>query len=301
MAEVTEAGVTISSPQATEDQVKAAFLAGKPDEKPAEPKVEEKQEDKEPEKLTHKERRDPKARIAELVRQREITAAELRATREELDRLRLERKAEPPPQENDPKYKDYSEFVDDKVKHEAKRLIEEREHQKVAEREEFLANRVKVQMAAAYRDRIQATLEADPKFFDNVSEDMRALVPVVAMKSGETPGPLNVVAQEIFMSEVPDRLMRYFSKEKEHLRRIATMRSPRDIAREIAKIEARLVVDENTGSSAQVTAQKAVSKASPPARPVAGTPTSEGEVSAELDGDEYTRRRLLELRKARGL
>ena len=80
-------------------------------------------------------------------------------------------------------------------------------------------------------------------------------------------GPLNVMADEIVISEQAPGLLTYLSENPQEIQRIATLRTPREIQREMAKLETRV------GAAPAVTSpERGVSKANPPVRTVTGSP-----------------------------
>lgn len=126
----------------------------------------------------------------------------------------------------------------------------------------------------AFKDRVAKAAEADESFMERTAPLARAMQPSFTLPQGRPPGPIHVLTDEIITSPSAPALMEHFSAHPEEFRSIATLRNPREIARAVAKIEARLEgatagttsSDERPGSSPEI------SKARPPARPVAGSP-----------------------------
>lgn len=92
---------------------------------------------------------------------------------------------------------------------------------------------------SAFGTQIQATLAKEPEFFAGLDARVRSLVPVDGLKAGETPTPLNRIAQEIFVSPIATDLMRHLSAHPDELDRIAGL-SPEAITREMGKLEGKV-------------------------------------------------------------
>lgn len=117
------------------------------------------------------------------------------------------------------------------------------------------------QMTAAQRARVDGFVgklnearAADPEFVNKLTPEVRALKPFDALLPGESGGPLNVVAEQIFDSPVADKVLLHLSQHPQDLQRLATVpahieRMPRAvraqqhiqwIVREFGKLEGSL-------------------------------------------------------------
>ena len=75
----------------------------------------------------------------------------------------------------------------------------------------------------------------------------------------------------------------YLSEHPDQFQRIASLKTPRDVSREMAKIEARL-----EAATASTSSRPSVSKAKPPVRLVTGSPaTATVEPSDESSFDDH--------------
>lgn len=231
-----------------------------------------------------------KARVEQATRKAAEARREVERERARADRLEqrlsaLERERTPPPQrqaepaKEDPKpqeaeFETYPDFVEATARWAA------RQERRAAEAEQV--RRAQASQRAqrigghvdAFKDRVAKAAEADESFMERTAALARALQPSFTLPKGRQPGPIHVLTDEIITSQSAPALMEHFSAHPEDFRRIATLRGPHEIARAVAKIEARLEgatagnpsSDEHPGSNPEI------SKAKPPARPVAGSP-----------------------------
>lgn len=142
-----------------------------------------------------------------------------------------------------------------------------------------------------------AELAQNPDFLSGLSENVAGLVPSFVVQSeGQEIGPENVLADQIILAgKHAPALMRYFTEHDDEYQRIAALRAPRDVVREVAIIETRLDAAET------VPAKRASqpSKAPPPIKPVQGSPSAADplEDADNLSDDEYLTRRMKQVRQ----
>jgi len=257
-------------------------------------------------------RHDPQARVAQATREaaearREAAAAreEAAKARAELEHARSARQIEAPPkppkESADPgapkveDFEDYAEFTRATARYEyqaeAKRAQEaQRSHQRSQQMGEY-ENRYKASVVKAK--------EADPDFWSKIGDHVAVLYPTFKLLQMAERGeishddprfgdPRTYIADEI-VDNVDDApaLMVYLSEHKDEFQRIAALRSPRAITREMAKLVTSLGV-ETTATNPK----PSVSKAPPPVRPVTGAPqvADEGTYREGMSLDEYSKR-----------
>lgn len=126
-----------------------------------------------------------------------------------------------------------------------------------------------------------------PEGLSKLSAEVQALKPTYdAIMAGEPITALNAVADEILDSPVSGEVMLYLSEHPNELQRLATLRTPRDIAREMAKLETRL----ESAPLGTSPSKPEGSKAKPPVRPVTGAPvTADADPDDDTPYDEYVR------------
>lgn len=118
-----------------------------------------------------------------------------------------------------------------------------------------------------FRQRADKLRETDPEIDTKVADYIKEIDPHYAMPAGQEPGPENFLVSEVIKSKHGPELAVYLSENPDEFRRIATAQDPWEITREVAKLEVRLGAPAGTPPP-----ERTVSKASPPVRPVTGTP-----------------------------
>jgi hypothetical protein len=282
----------------------------KPDEKADEKGEAQAAEETEAEKEDKRKkvsREEAKARVLEKTREaaelRRALAAE-RAEKEELKR-RLTPQAEKAGDDKAPnwdEYEDASKYMEDltsyRVRQERKAWEAEqaqaRQEQQKQHYEHARQQRV-AEIETGFAGQIDAARESNPEFNETTVELAQVLVPSYRLEPGERPGPLNVITDEMMQSERGAELLLHLSQHPDEFKRLAELRTPRDITREMAILERSL-------AAAPKPLPAEPSKAKPPIRPVAGTahPGDPNELSDTLPFDEWvTRRRGQERAKRR--
>jgi hypothetical protein len=294
--------------EAEEKVSKAASELGKKGGKAAAEKraTEAKEESKGEEKLG-KPRDDPKARMLEATRKESEAKKALAEERRQRDEERAEWKRrleaiearvngnssgerrpeprgehDPEPQEKD--FETYAEFVKAGARWAARQEYRETQRQRqVYEQAERYAREVENHVQNWHK----RVTEALPDAVDRIHPALLGLTPSYLLDQNQQPGPGNWLANEIIASEHSHGIMLYLTENEDVLQRIATLRTPRDIAREVAKIESRLeAAPAGTGSRPEA------SKAKPPVRPVTGSPNAADplDVDDETPFEEHVRR-----------
>lgn len=266
------------------------------------------------EKPLGKPRNDPKARMLEATRKEAEAKTQAKALQAERDALKAEnerlkrppvtdvppssaprQEVHPPlpagaaakPDANDPKWKSWEEYTEALTDWKIAATLTEREAkaQEARKLEEFGKGVERV--VQSFRGRLQEALK-DESFKQVLEELGQHLIPSVNVPQGQRLTPTNVMADEIVVSERGPEIMRYLHSNPDHFQRIATLQDPRQISREMAKIEAYVEKAEDAAPTA--TAPKAVSTARPPVRPVTGGPSNaEVEVTDDMPLKEYAR------------
>lgn len=270
------------SPATTSDEDDESTDEKKASESEPEDEDGDEQEDKESEKdkKLGKPRNDPRARMLQATRQ---LAEERRAhqeTRSQIDELRAEieamktgktRSPNEPKAESRPhtserpdpaQYDDYESYLDARDEWNLRRWTEQA--QKQAQRE------------AAMSEQDRALSQAIQKFRESVGQDVSAWSEeVLSLKTefqladGERPSGENWIANElVFNPESAAPLGLYLSQHPDEFQRIASLSTPRDVSRAMAKLEARLEAA-NAGNGSERVEK---SKAAPPIKPVRGAP-----------------------------
>jgi hypothetical protein len=229
-----------------------------------------------------------KRQVAEERRERERLAAEVAA-------LRAGKQEAPPPKPNgdaEPQQADF-ETYEDYVKATAnyvarKAAAEHYEKQRQEAERRYMATAYQTAIEskiAEFQGRLRKTAETDPELMDRISPEVIGLQPSFTLAQGERPGPTNVIADELISSEHAPALMLHFTEHPDDLQRIASLRTPRDIAREMAKLEARL-----DAATTATSPKPQVSKANPPVRPVTGAPhTVDAEPGPDASYEDFKR------------
>lgn len=276
-----------------------------PAEKAAADEDEEKPEESEEQKRERLSKRDARSRVLEATRKeseakRRAAEAEQRAALLEARLAEIERRVAPKPEEtparesaptdDDPEpredeFEDYGQYVRAaarwEYRQEAKKHEAIRQQQMVA----VAAQRAIQQTVSTFTSRIAEARKNTPDFDARV-EAVAALQPTIELPDPEQATGENFLADELLNSEMAPALMLHLSAHPDELQRIALLTSRRAMAREVAKLEARL-----EAATTRPTASSPVSKAHPPVRPVTGTPTTVDEPDPENeDFDAYMRR-----------
>ncbi|HEX6038909.1 hypothetical protein [Longimicrobium sp.] len=285
---------------AAEARKKAAKAkpAAEPEQPEAEAKPEENEQEAEREQAEPRKgnpRHDPTARVAQATREAAEArreAAELKRRLAELE-ARVSRPADPTPaqpaqpqrqaapapdEDQEPKeddFENYADYVKAAGAHAARRefrQLQERQ-QREARAAEFQASvrgyvtKFSERLAAAGQG--ETPEERHAEFMSRLSPEVQNLRPSLSLEHPSMAGPLNVLADQIVASEHSAGLLVFLSENPDALQRFATLRSPHDVVREVAKIEYRL-----EAATAGASAKPAVSQAKPPFRPVNGTPST---------------------------
>lgn len=190
-------------------------------------------------------------------------------------------KVDPDAEPNQADFEDYADYTKAVGKHAAamefKRLQgEAQKHAQASQFVQAMDARVKT-----YNERMKTAAEADPTFRQKVAE-IEGMLPLPSefLDDPKQFGPYHVVSDELTRSEKAPALMLYLAEHPEVLQRIASLGSPREVSREMARIEGRL-----DGATTATRVLPQVSQAKPPVRPVTGAPhTAE---SVPDDGSSY--------------
>lgn len=256
-----------------------------------------------------KPRDDPRARVQQVTREHAETKRQLEAERREKEEMRrrldeIERRTRTPeeqeaerrrddsrkpptppakPQAED--YDDYEKYLDardewnlERGRHEAAVHTRAREH----------ADRV-TGIMGTYREAVQKHFGEDREFLGKFSEEVLGLRSSLVLDRGEAPSGRNWIADELVMS--PDsaaRMMLFFTEHPEELQRVASLRTPREVTREMAMLYKALDAA-TAGASSE---GRPVSRAKPPVVPVPGGPAADesGGYREGMTLDEYLSR-----------
>ncbi len=258
-------------------------------------------------------RHDPTARVQEATREAAEARRELVSERTERQRLAAEmaqvravldaaargqrgapaERAQNGGKPTEEEYENYADFVEARARWAARQEYSQ------------VANYAAQQHAEAKRTErigkdvdamIERVTAASPNWGQEFSQEVLSLTPSFMLPAGGRVGGDNIVADEIVRSQHGPGLMAHFTANPTDLQRIASLRTPREIAREMAKLEARLDAA-TTGDSAKAES----SKAKPPVRPVTGSPQDADptEPTDDLPFDEWVRRANAKDRRAR--
>lgn len=295
----TEAPEPVVEGEEPEDEVKkAASTLGKEGGKASAAKRAAETSEDEPEgddRPLGKPRHDPKARMLQATREAAELKRQLAAEGRERERLAAELNAEraarargadpePQPPARDPNakpekddFETYEDFVAARARWEARdefqaRSREFHQQRQVMERRQAIHGR-----AGEFVEHINEFEKADPQFREKVAPEIVGLRCSFDLHPGEMVGPDNIIADRIFDSDVAPRLMLHFTEHPQDFQRIASLRTPMEIIRAMARLEGRL-----EAATAGTSPRQSVSTAKAPVRPVMGTPQAE---SGELDDD----------------
>lgn len=238
-----------------------------------------------------KPRHDAKARMLQKAREAKSLKAEVereRTARQALERRLAEGTAPQKPKAAEattdapakPKAEDfdnYEDFVEARARFAANEEWEKREKAS-QEQAQFTARDNSIREAVTtFQSRFEEAAKADPAFTDKTRDLAGFLRPSFLLGKGEPRDQFTAIADEIITSEQAPALMLHLSEHRDDLQRIASLGSPRAIAREMAKLEERL----GAAPTSAPAPRGEVSKARPPIRPVAGTPYTADQVPGE--------------------
>jgi hypothetical protein len=200
---------------------------------------------------------------------------------------------DPQPKQED--FEDYGEYVEKRARWAAR--DEHRQAQRQAQAHSAAKAYVDTigGVVNKFHERLTSAGNGDrAAFLESINPAIAGLRPSFLLDEGETATTHTVIADEIVDSEKGPQLMRYFSDHQDEFQRIATLRTPRDIAREMAKLEAKLdgATSGNPPSQSRPPGRaQAFSPAPPPVQPVTGMPNiAEGQGYREgMSLDDYAR------------
>lgn len=243
-------------------------------------------------KVTNAEaRHDPIARVEQAIaRQRE---AERRADAAERKALDLEAKSKKTPEVETPAAKfaawdtwsaehadaSYEDYLDAR----ADFRLEQRES---AKKQTETATKTTADADArfkAYDQKIAAETAKDADWLEQIDPALRALVPISALREGETPTFGNVISEAILRSDHPVGLLKHFTAHPEDSQRLSTL-PPDAFFRALGTIEARL--DAATPGPAPVV----ISHAKSPITPVGNSPSTSDEPSDDESVEKFIAR-----------
>jgi hypothetical protein len=249
------------------------------------PEPEKAKADEDEEKLG-KPRDDPRARMLEATREaaaakreRDAIKAELAAERAKAKTApeqRPEPKAEPgakakPKVEDFQSYEEFTEALTD-YKLDAKLEARNREDQTRSQRQQVHSDVGRWKQG--FSQRVGEFAKTDPDFNTRLSPDILALKPVYdAVLSGEQVEAKHYIADEIIGSHKAPELLVYFSEHRDEFQRIAALKTPHAVVREMAKVEQKLESSSDAATTGP-SVNRGVSKAKPPVKPVTGSPST---------------------------
>ncbi len=264
---------------------KRARDAGKADEGADAPDSDEDSE-RDREKPLGKPRDDPRARVAQVTRQHAETKRALEAERQQRADLErrlseIERQSRPaakpsqeaeqvddgePPAPDEPKPEDYETF-DKWLKATLDHRDQVREVKRQVASQHYRQSAYIHTEKAGLRDAIIKGFGDADTVHATVSEEVLALKPSLFLADGEQRDGRNFIADEIMADKekAKDYLL-FFTENPDEFQRVASLRTPREVTRAMAKLP---IDAENAGASAK---GPQVSKAKPPIEPVSGGP-----------------------------
>lgn len=243
-----------------------------------------------------KPRDDPRARM--LVKAREAKALKAEVERERAERVRLaaeleqarapkpaeqpaktapakEAKADEEPKEED--FESYREFSKALARYEARQIIAEERKTSDEQTARAVRDRSVNQAFNEFFGRIGEAAKEDPTIHERTATFVGSLQPSPLLSEGRQVTAFNDLSDEILTSKHAPALAVYFSEHPEDVKRISSLPSRRDVLREVARIEGRL-----SAAPTATVPRAEVSQASPPVRPVAGSPSA---VQPDIYGD----------------
>lgn len=139
--------------------------------------------------------------------------------------------------------------------------------------------------ASKFSTQIGERQKTDADFLKKVSPEVLALRPFASLAEGEQGGPLNAIAEELLDSPVATAIMEHFTANPTEFKRLAAIRSPRELIREFGKIEARLEKDKE----APAPPLKTVTSAPSPGTTLGARPSSPGDpVKSAVSSNNFT-------------
>lgn len=168
-------------------------------------------------------------------------------------------------------FKTYEDYVDARSEWKAREVIRGEREAAAKESEQRQAHEGIKAALGDFFGRLEKAATEDNTFKDRTRSVQEKLVPTFTLPAGQRPGPLNVVADEVINSDHSAAMLAHFADNPDEFQRIATLRTPREIARAMAKLEAR-IEDGAEAVTADTSSEPEVSKAKPPVRSVTGAP-----------------------------
>lgn len=210
---------------------------------------------------------------------RELAAARQREQEFHKRLEEIEKRSAPTPkvdEDAEPKasdFEDYGEYVEKRARWGARQELKAREQEHSAKSVIDESDRAFDSTVQRYNERMRKAAESDATLLQELQPIMEYLVPSYQVAPDKY-GPVHAITDEILISDIPDKLLRHFARNKEDFQRIASLRTPQNILREMAKLEAKL------GSATSGTpppvgdppSKVEISKAPSPVRPVTGKP-----------------------------
>lgn len=138
----------------------------------------------------------------------------------------------------------YEDYLDARADFRADQRFEARQAEETQATERQRRTQSQTDRDTQFRTRIQKASEADPEFFNSLSDEVKALKPFEAIRDDKgrwtaQPSGMHAIAEEVLSSEVAPQLMRHFSDHPEDLQRIAAL-LPAQLLKEMGKLEARM-------------------------------------------------------------
>lgn len=228
-------------------------------------------------------------REAQQARER-AEALERRIAEQERPRQEAPQKADAAPVAED--FEKYEDFVEARSRWAARQEMAHYAREAYVQAQAEQHRRSVQTTVQTFSGKIQEAFKADAALRDRIEPLAQSLVPTFMLSPEERIGASNVLADEIVTSSNPIGILTHFEEHPEDYDRIRTLQHPRDVMREVARIEARL--DRATAGTPQSTSQpasKPVSKAPAPVRPVTGAPhIADGQTYREgMSFDEFAR------------
>lgn len=265
----------------------------------------------EPDKPLGKPRDDPKARVAQALREKKEAEEALRIEREELAAERRERQRlealhrEKPeerqaPKEADPRPKaedfdDHDEYTLALSRWGARQEFSEARKRAAIEGQAQAYTRGIYNVTSKAAERVEAARKADPDWDSKISDDVWSLDGSFNVPPGERPTVRHWMGDEILLSDKGPELMLFLSEHPEQAQRIASLRTQREVAREMAKLEDKL--EGKDAVTAGTSSKPPVSTAKPPVRPVTGSPSTAEPDDDSLSDDAYISRAMNRARR----
>lgn len=142
------------------------------------------------------------------------------------------------------------------------------------------AHRERQARTEKFTQAIDAAVKADPAFVASIAQEVLSLPTFDALRPGERPRAQHFIGEELMRSEVPERLMRFWTEHPEEFQALASL-PPREITRRMAIAEARLTA----APAGPVASSPVLSQAKPPVRPVTGSPVLSDDAPHPDDDD----------------